>query len=177
MKSIIKRSRPSERGVEIAEFALMVPLLIFLGLLVSEGAAAIRTHQVLNNTAREGTRLAIQPEYAPSNVDLSGDIKDAMVKYASDNGMKLPSTLSESTPGNSTYIYSGSQSGGWNCNSLNITISQNNLVLVDAAANQYASASKVTVQCGYQLMYLPKLPFGISNVFNLNGSAEFRNLY
>ncbi len=44
--------RRAERGTQIAELAVVLPLLAFLAFIVSEGAGVVRTHQVINNAAR-----------------------------------------------------------------------------------------------------------------------------
>lgn len=77
--------RKGERGTQVAELAIILPLMFFLVLLVTEGAGLVRTHQILNNAAREGARFSAMPENA-GNTD---DIKLAVVNYAAQNGVTL----------------------------------------------------------------------------------------
>ena len=51
MRTVRIKQNSGERGTEIAELAMVLPLLTFLALIVSEGAGFVRVHQVLNNAA------------------------------------------------------------------------------------------------------------------------------
>jgi len=75
-----------DRGTQIAEFALVLPLLLFVSLGIIEGSSFIRVHQIINNAAREGARISSLPE----NRGNTADIKTAVVAYASKNGVTLP---------------------------------------------------------------------------------------
>lgn len=79
------KKRAGERGTMLMELALVTPLLILILMLVLEGSHLIRTHQVLNNTAREGARLSVLPE----NQGSTGDIVTQMINYANQNGVTL----------------------------------------------------------------------------------------
>ena len=79
------KKRVGERGTMLMELALVTPLLILVLMLVLEGAHLIRTHQVLNNTAREGARLSVLQE----NQGSTGDIVTQMINYANQNGVTL----------------------------------------------------------------------------------------
>jgi Flp pilus assembly protein TadG len=77
--------RLGQRGTQIAELAIVLPLLAFLALVVSEGSGFIRVHQVINNAAREGARLAIQQQNYGHTDDIIADV----VAYAANNGITL----------------------------------------------------------------------------------------
>jgi Flp pilus assembly protein TadG len=79
------RARRGERGTALAELAILLPILLFLSMVVFEGAAMIRTHQVLNNAAREGARFAVQPE----NQGNTGGLQQAVIDYAALNDVTL----------------------------------------------------------------------------------------
>ena len=83
----MKRTKkgPREKGSVLMELALVLPLLILIVMLVLEGSKLVRTHQVLNNAAREGARLSVQPE----NQGVTADITTEVVNYASQNGVPL----------------------------------------------------------------------------------------
>lgn len=175
---LINPVRRRERGTQIAEFALVLPLLAFLALLVTEGSGMVRMHQALNNIAREGARIAAQPESQPTS-DRSADIVSAMKAYATNNNVIFP-TLTETSANNTTFVYvwSGAATGSptWTCSNVTITINQGLNVVTPAGMN--LTASQVTVACGYALQYLPRLPFfSVAGVINLTGTAEFRNFY
>jgi Flp pilus assembly protein TadG len=82
------RRKQNERGVAMMEFALLLPFLVLIVMLVVEGSRMIRTHQVLNNAAREGARLSILPE----NKGNKADIVTEVVNYANLNGVTISST-------------------------------------------------------------------------------------
>jgi len=141
-----------DRGTQIAEFALVLPLLLFISLGIIEGSSFIRVHQIINNAAREGARLSSLPENAPSTVvpDPTPQIKDAVVAYAQKNGV----TLSQA----------------------DITIEQNKTITTSAATTY--KASQVVVTYGYPTQWLSKLPwFNVPPTVNLKATAEFVNFY
>jgi Flp pilus assembly protein TadG len=56
------RSRVRDRGGQaLAEFVLVVPILLLLVFGIVEFGLAFRTHQIVTNTAREGARVAVLP--------------------------------------------------------------------------------------------------------------------
>lgn len=79
------KKRAGERGTMLTELALVTPLMILILMLVLEGSRVIRTHQVLNNAAREGARLSVLQE----NEGLPGDIVTQVINYANQNGVTL----------------------------------------------------------------------------------------
>jgi len=148
----LTRFRECDRGTQIAELALVLPLMLFISLGIIEGSSFIRVHQIINNAAREGARLSILPENAPSNnnPDPTGPIKDAVVAYASQNGVTIAPT--------------------------DVTINQSKLITTAGGAN--LTASQVVVSYNYQLQYLYKLPgFTRSQNVPLRASVEFVNFY
>ncbi|MGH9557263.1 MAG: TadE/TadG family type IV pilus assembly protein, partial [Terriglobales bacterium] len=62
MKRGRAQQRRGERGTQVAELAMVLPLLLFLGLAVTEGEGFVRAHQMLNNAAREGAKFSSLPE-------------------------------------------------------------------------------------------------------------------
>ncbi len=79
------KSRRGQRGTVLMEFALTLPLLVLIMMVVLEGSRLVRTHQILNNAAREGARLAVQtPDLAPA------DVTNEVLAYASQNGVTVP---------------------------------------------------------------------------------------
>ncbi len=78
-------NRRRQRGTVLMEFALTLPLLVLIIMVVLEGSRLVRTHQVLNNAAREGARLAVEtPGITPS------DVATEVLAYASLNGVSVP---------------------------------------------------------------------------------------
>jgi Flp pilus assembly protein TadG len=79
------KKKRGEKGAMLMELALLLPLLVLIVMLVLEGSHLVRTHQVLNNAAREGVRLSVQPE----NQGGTGDITTEVINYAAQNGVPL----------------------------------------------------------------------------------------
>lgn len=162
-----------ESGTQVAELAIVLPLLLFLSLAVSEGAYMIRTHQVLNNAAREGTRLAVQRE----NYDAGNPLTDcataapntshaalcqAVISYAQNNGVNAGAGMNRCN-------------GPANTSGLNITINQQ-YVIPGAGGGLNLAGTQVTVVCPYNLALLPRVPgFGVTGTVNLKGSVVFRD--
>ena len=71
MKKIKKSNRNGERGTQLIEMAVCLPLLVLLAFLVIEGALFVRTHIVLNNAAREGAKAASLREGSCNNTSSS----------------------------------------------------------------------------------------------------------
>lgn len=91
------RQRRRERGTQILEMALVTPLLLFIALAIIEGGGMIRTHQVLNNAAREGAHFSVFPEYQGQ----IAAIQQAVVTYAGANGVSITAgevTVNQAVP-------------------------------------------------------------------------------
>jgi Flp pilus assembly protein TadG len=152
------KNRRSERGTQLLELALVLPLLLFMAMLVSEGADFIRVHQVLNNAAREGAKFSSMSENncnataTPANCLTA--IRNVVVQYASNNGVTI------ADPSTNVVV---DQAADW-------------VVPGGAAAGFYTS--RVTVTYSYPIVYLKIAPgFTIPDSISLVGSSEFRNFY
>jgi Flp pilus assembly protein TadG len=143
-------NRHSQKGTQIAELAIVLPLLIFLTLVVSEGAGLVRAHAVINNAAREGARLSIDP----ANKGQTSQIVAAVESYITTasngklNGTSASVTINQAVP---------------------FTFSNGTTTLTD-------TASMVTVSYPYTLQLLPAFVNGPAT-YNLQASADFQNLY
>jgi Flp pilus assembly protein TadG len=163
-----EQRRRRQRGTQVAELALIIPLLLLLIAIIIEGAGFVRVHQVLNNASREGARIASLPENAPSASapDHTPDIKRAVAAYACNNGVALIGTG----------IPCGTPSPNVVCNAASITVNQS--VLIPTASGLFVTGSRVVTTCSYQSQFLPSVPFfGISSTFPLTGTAEFQQTY
>lgn len=147
-----------QRGTQLVEFAIILPMLVLMFFVISEGSAMIRVHQVLNNAAREGARMASSNDliYAPSNTTRTNErnrIIDSVKGYVSVN-MK-----------------------GYDATKITVTISPDQVQVTNPATGSLMDTTIVTVQYQYTLQYLPAFSLGIvSNTFNLGAKAQFRNL-
>ena len=59
----LRRLRRSERGSELVEFAIVVPVLLLLIGGIIDFALLFQSYEVATNAAREGARLAVLPGY------------------------------------------------------------------------------------------------------------------
>lgn len=59
----------SERGAALVEFALVLPLLLFIIMGIVDFGFLFQRFQVVNSAAREGARMAVLPGYAPADVE------------------------------------------------------------------------------------------------------------
>src|SRR5579864_2391911 len=162
------------RGTQVAELAIVLPLLLFLSLAVSEGAYMIRVHQVLNNAAREGARLAVeQQNYDPVNPltdctapkgSTQAALCQAIISYAQNNGISAGSSFNQCN-------------GAPGTNGLNISVNQNYLIpAVGGGLN--INGTQVQVLCPYNLAFLPRVPsFGITGTVTLKGNVVFRDFF
>ena len=68
----------SERGAELIEFALAVPLLLFIIMGLVDFGFLFQRFQVVTNAAREGARIAVLPGYA--NADVEARVRSYMTE-------------------------------------------------------------------------------------------------
>jgi Flp pilus assembly protein TadG len=144
------KSNRREKGTQIAELAIVLPLLAMLALIVSEGAGLVRAHAVINNAAREGARLSIDP----ANQGQTSQIISAVQSYITTesngklNGVNATITINQAVP---------------------ISFNNGTTTLTD-------TASLVTVTYPYTVQFLPSV-IGGPKTYGLQVSAEFQNLY
>ncbi len=148
-----------ERGTQVAELAMVLPLLLFLGLAVTEGAAFVRAHQMLNNAAREGAKFSsIDGNYLDNDIPALQGVVDTYLKNASGNKICQNAT-------------------GCSVTSPLAVVTVNQCLTITTASGENRWASRVDVTYAYQLQYLPKLPwFSLPSTVNLRGRSEFLNI-
>jgi len=64
-----KRGLKSERGAELVEFALVLPVLLLVVLGIVDFGFLFQRMQVMTNAAREGARIAVLQGYASADVE------------------------------------------------------------------------------------------------------------
>ena len=70
MASVTKTQRlRSERGAELIEFALVLPLLLFIIMGLVDFGFMFQRFEVVTNAAREGARMAVLPSYVNADVE------------------------------------------------------------------------------------------------------------
>src|SRR5215831_837871 len=80
MRQPRKHRREDQRGAVIVEFAVVIPILLFLFVGVVDYGLILREHQILQNAAREGARLSVLPAYCIANAQASDQtaVRDAI---------------------------------------------------------------------------------------------------
>lgn len=84
------RRRSCEEGAQLIEFALVLPLLLFVLLGIAEFGFMFQRYEVVTNAAREGARLAVLPGYS------TGDVQARVATYLSSG--RVPTTTSPVNP-------------------------------------------------------------------------------
>jgi Flp pilus assembly protein TadG len=59
----------ADDGAQLVEFALVLPLLLFVMLGIAEFGFMFQRYEVVTNAAREGARLAVLPGYGTTDVE------------------------------------------------------------------------------------------------------------
>ncbi len=67
-----------EKGAQLVEFALVLPLLLLVVLAIADFGFMFQRYEVVTNAAREGARIAVLPGYTTTDVrDRINDYLDA----------------------------------------------------------------------------------------------------
>jgi Flp pilus assembly protein TadG len=147
------RNQRSQRGAALVEFAVALPILMFLLVGIVSFGLILREYQVLQNGAREGARLSILPNYqiamGLSTADQNARrdaIKQRVVDYLAAEQLTVAAG--------------------------NVTVDQN--AWIDMGGGLRASASKITVTYSRSLLLGNSWPFG---PVSLRSELTFRNLY
>ncbi len=158
-----------QRGTQIVELALCLPLLLFLLLLSIEGAAVVRAHQVMTNAAREGARAATLKQNEVMLEDSTQTfISDTVTCYMARNKLKpittLPSVCNVSSPPVPDCV-----SGTYSTTHTQVNVTVGALIM---------PAVQVQVSCNYRLNYFPYMPwFGSYASIPLKSTVVWRRLY
>jgi Flp pilus assembly protein TadG len=169
-----------EKGAQLAELAITLPLLVFLSMAAIEGGSMLRVHQLLNNAAREGTRMAITENVAYA-ANRDSIIQNVVTNYLTDNNA-VPGSNSTFTLGQcSTWTPSSNVNTDWpfqpggtlpaaNAITGTLTLASGQTVITPMA--------QVTVTCAYKFFFLPTLP-GLQTqpTVTLQGQTTMMDLY
>jgi Flp pilus assembly protein TadG len=66
--AVVRRRWHSERGAELIEFALVMPILLFIIAAIVDFGMMFRDFEVVTNAAREGARVGVLPNYQLADV-------------------------------------------------------------------------------------------------------------
>jgi Flp pilus assembly protein TadG len=172
----MKRNRRKQRGSQIVEFAVILPVLLLLALIVAEGANLFRVYQVVTNAAREGARLSVlsQDYYVAINQTTNFKLTNPQTcTFTASN----TSSNNPVCQGVADYVQNNEVVGNAfvQCPTVTVTIDQTNAPASDSSNSHY---SRVDVSCAYSLKYLPRLPsYQVASAINIKRTSVFRNLY
>lgn len=93
VKHILVRRLRSERGAELIELALVLPILLLVFAGIVDFAFVCQRMLTLNNAAREGARIAVLPGYSEA------DVQNRVTQYVREGtGDKTASPTTVLTP-------------------------------------------------------------------------------
>ncbi len=169
-----------ERGSQTVEFAVVLPLLVFLVLGAIEGGSLLRVHQLLNNAAREGTRMAVMQDIQmAANRD---SIVQGVVSSYLTNNSAVPTnknlfTLGQCSSWDATKNVATNwpfQVGGTIPNDGAI---MGSLKLTDGSTVETPMVA-VKVSCTYKFYFVPSLPsLRVQPSVTVSGQTTMMNLY
>ncbi len=165
--------RKKERGVQVVELAITLPLLCLLIFAITDGADFVRTHVILNNAAREGARMGAST-YCPgcSTSYVQNYVKSYVLNYigSETNGRGIGPNGKD----------------GW-CSSS--AFSASNITVNPSASYSYndptlgvvvETATQVTISYPYSFCYVSGFANffgGLGRTITLGTGATFPNLY
>lgn len=147
-------------GSQLLEFALVLPLLLVLVLGIFDFATAFNLKQIMNNAAREGSRIgSSQPnsdltQTTPPSVQV---IHDAVVSYLSNAGVNtsfISGDMTSAGSGTFTWTYYSDATNGYG-----LKIERN--VQLDTPSGPIIAATRVTLTYPYNWW------FGFNKVIKL----------
>jgi Flp pilus assembly protein TadG len=91
----VNRSRwQSDRGAELIEFALVMPMLLFIIEAIVDFGMMFRDFEVVTNAAREGARVGVLPGYEDPN-----DVQARVNAYLTAGGLNTVGQACPPSPG------------------------------------------------------------------------------
>lgn len=150
---VFPRRSCREHGTQVVELAIALPLLCLLVFFVTEAAAFVRVHQVINNAAREAARVSSLEESRYATADqIKAAARDYAVSY-------VPAACAPAPGGAGPAV------------DVNVE-----LIEIASGAGPNIKATRVTVTCNYHLAWVPPF-FDINTNIPLKGTAVFRNFH
>ena len=83
----LRRRLGGERGAELIEFALTLPILLLVVLGIIEFGFVFREYEVVTNAAREGARIAVLPAYSSTEAARKDNATARMTAYLTNAGL------------------------------------------------------------------------------------------
>ncbi len=162
-----------ERGVQVVELAVTLPLLCFLVFVITDGADFVRTHVILNNAAREGARMGASA-YCPgcSSAYIKSYVQTYVLQYINSetNGRGIG-------PNGKDAWCSATALGASN---ISVSPSASYTYTDPTIGLMTGTGTKVTINYPYTFCYVSgfaNIFGGMSKTMTLSTDATFRNLY
>lgn len=115
--AVVGRRWRSERGAELIEFAIVLPILLFVIAGIVDFGMMFRTWETVTNAAREGARVGVLPGYDPP------DVQARVNAYLAASGLTGPRTTTV------TNVPVATPAGTFNARSVNVQYSYQFVVL------------------------------------------------
>jgi Flp pilus assembly protein TadG len=81
IKNLLRRAWNNDSGAELLEFAITLPILMFVVGGIIDSAILFQRYEVVTNAAREGARVGILPDYQVA------DIQSRVTSYLAASGL------------------------------------------------------------------------------------------
>lgn len=107
-RSAPRASARSRAGQALAEFVLVIPVLLLLVFGIVEFGLAFRTHQIVTNATREGARVAVLPS-THAEADSEAFVEDVVKQRLESAGLDPE----EATITFTCIDEDGTETGGW----------------------------------------------------------------
>jgi Flp pilus assembly protein TadG len=161
-----------QRGSQVAELAIALPLLCLIVFAIIDGADLVRAHILLNNAAREGARMGASL-YCPTCATSSKvpATKNYVLQYVQNE----TGGLGIGPNGKDGWCSASQLSAG------NITVNPStSYAYSDPSSSSGTSAvcaTNVAIDYPYTFCYAPKFIANLSSTITLHTEATFYNLY
>ncbi len=164
-----------QRGTQLLELAIVLPLLCLIVFAIIDGGDVVRTHVLLNNAAREGARMSAS-EYCPNcgtSAQVTG-VQNFVLQYVTKEtgGAGIG-------PGGRDAWCSAAKLSASNI-TVNPTVSYSYSDPSSASGTSSACATRVTITYPYTFCWVSNFAafFGTLNpTISLHADATFYNLY
>src|SRR6266545_5874812 len=159
------KQRRRQRGTQLVEFAVVLPLLVLLTMMIIEAGFFIRAHQVINNAAREAAHVASLyqgRDYIDTATQRNALGFAAACAYVNQHQSAFPGWTGDSTCGEP-----------FNIVVQDVDPADPAAIIVDGVN---MASTRALVRYRYTLKYVPLSFFGwTGSVLDLQGHAQFRN--
>jgi Flp pilus assembly protein TadG len=167
------KQRTAERGTQIVELAIVLPLLAFLVMGLIDASSMLRVHQILNNATREGARVAVANSTFITASNRNAIVQATVTDYLTKNKV-VPG-------GGASFTYG--QCNSWVSGNVTLSSGTGDTFTIPAPNNSSDPAvtlqtTKVSATCPYKFFFVPKFSFFGKQplTVTLSGSSTLMNM-